>query len=53
MSNPDGICVEWRCPLCGATGFIDPANVPDIAITGMQLTHQMVSPDCEYAKEGA
>ncbi len=52
MNNPDGICVKWSCPLCGATGFIDPANDHDTAITGMQLTHRIASPDCEYAKEG-
>ncbi len=50
-TNPDNLCVEWSCRMCGAKGFIDPVNEIETADEGLVLTHKLLSPDCPSAQE--
>ena len=49
--TPSGICVKWSCPLCLASGVIDPVNPPETVIDAIDATHRMVSPKCPYSRE--
>lgn len=50
MTKPNHLCIEWSCSLCGVKGIVDPVNDAETAITGIDLTHKLLSPDCPNSR---